>query len=191
MVTSSRSENHGNKGCHVFRKWNRKVTSPRWNRIILWNFCAILSRFTVEMTPQSRYWRPLEKLLESMKWLAREGRHVSALSQRPFTMGWKERSNRSLNARWGTPQVTSRWSLCTVQGTTLRTTCHTLNELLCSTLAARLQSSILGHTLQRTWENVHKPPQEWRADQSCTFCFWRSPSVLSHGSFGKTAVTNE
>ena len=42
------------KALGVFPKWNRKVASPKWSRIILRSFWVILLIiFTVEMTPQT------------------------------------------------------------------------------------------------------------------------------------------
>ena len=59
MVTSARSESMKMMGFRVFLKWILKVASPKWSRIILLSFWAILlMTFTIKTTPPPDPIRP-------------------------------------------------------------------------------------------------------------------------------------
>ena len=54
MVTSARFEKHENDDLSVFPTWNRKVTSPKWSRIILQSFWATFwFRIIIKFAPQT------------------------------------------------------------------------------------------------------------------------------------------
>ena len=87
MDTSTRWESHDNGDFQVFPKWNRKVASPKWSRIIMRSFWAIQRlKFTVKMRfqtppdpksgfsldfprfPQESFWPPRSKIMPSPFW---------------------------------------------------------------------------------------------------------------------------
>ena len=103
-------------GFRVFQKWSRKVSRPKWSRIVLRSFRAIrFLKFTIELPPQAP--KPefsLILLIFYRKWIFFDHGYLCMdLGVCALALSWLARDPLRFRVTWGPRQVTGcMWLLC-------------------------------------------------------------------------------